>query len=108
MKNATAVVSRSGAMSISELAINRKPAILVPSPNVANNHQFKNAKPLADKGAVIMVEEKNFSSGALIDAAEKLLVDGELRKKLSENISKLAIEDANTAIYKYIKDLLKK
>lgn len=108
MKNATVVLSRSGAMTISELALNGKAAILVPSPNVANNHQFKNAKALFDKEAVLMVEEKDFQSGALIDACDKLLSDGNLREKLSSNISKVAINDANTVIYEYIKELLNK
>ena len=108
MQNATVVLARSGAMTISELALNKKAAILVPSPNVANNHQFKNAKALYDKDAVLMVEEKDFSDGALTDAADKLLGDAALREKLSENIFDFAIADANTAIYDYIKGLLKK
>ena len=73
-----------------------------------NNHQFKNAKALFDKDAVLMVEEKDFSSGALTDAADKLLSDSALREKLSSNIFDFAIEDANTAIYDYIKGLLNK
>lgn len=108
MKNATVVLSRSGAMTISELALDGKPAILVPSPNVANNHQYMNAKALFDKDAVIMVEEKDFKSGELISAADKLLSDSELRQRLSQNIRKCAIEDANSAIYDYIKKLLNK
>ena len=108
MRNATVVLSRSGAMTISELALNNKAAILVPSPNVANDHQFKNAKALADKNAVILVEEKTFASGALISAADKLLSDEALRKTLSENIEEFAIADANTVIYDHIKKILEK
>ncbi len=108
MKNATVVLSRSGAMTISELALNKKAAILVPSPNVANNHQYKNAKALHDKNAVIMIEEKSFGTGALTDAADKLLSDSELRESLSRNICDFAIEDANTVIYEYIKKTLNK
>lgn len=107
MKNATVVLSRSGAMTISELALNNKAAILVPSPNVANNHQYKNAKALFDKDAVLMVEESEFSSGALTEAVDKLLSDSTLCEKLSENIREFAIDDANTVIYDYIKELLK-
>ena len=108
MKNATAVISRSGAMSMSELSLNKKAAILVPSPNVANNHQYKNAKSLYDRGAVMLVEEKDFASGALISAADKLLSDATIREKLEDSISTVAIKDANNVIYNHIKELTKK
>ena len=108
MKNATVVLSRSGAMTISELALAKKAAILVPSPNVANNHQYKNAKELFDKNAVIMVEEKDFAHGALTSAADKLLCDTEYRNTLEKNIQDFAIEDANSVIYEHIKKILEK
>lgn len=107
MKNATVVLARSGAMTISELALANKAAILVPSPNVANNHQYKNARALYDKNAVLLVEEKSFSTGALTDAADKLLSDGELRATLSRNIEEFAVADANSVIYEHIKKIIK-
>ncbi len=108
MRNATAVIARSGAMTISELAIEGKAAILVPSPNVANNHQYKNAKAFADRGAVIMVEEKDFAAGTLTRAADNILLDEAKRASLSAEISKQAIYDANSVIYEHIKTILKK
>ena len=58
-KECDIVISRAGALTISELCIVGKPSILVPSPNVSENHQFYNAKYLLDRKAAIMIEEKS-------------------------------------------------
>ena len=55
---ADAVICRAGAMTISEMALLGRACILIPSPNVVNNHQYENAKRLADAGAAILLEEK--------------------------------------------------
>ena len=68
---ADVVISRSGALSVSEICIAKKPVILVPSPNVAEDHQTKNAKALAEKDAAILVSDKDAAS-ILVDAALKL------------------------------------
>ena len=101
------IISRAGAMTISELSLSGKAAILVPSPNVAENHQFKNAKPIADAKACMLVEEKQYSSGALPEAVEKLLSDKALRDTLGNNFRKFAEPDANRKIYDEIKRLVK-
>ena len=102
------VISRAGAMTISELALSGKAAILVPSPTVAENHQFKNAKPIADADACILVEEKDFSSGALVDAVEELICNKKKRDQLGNNFTAFAEPDANKKIYDAIMALISK
>jgi UDP-N-acetylglucosamine--N-acetylmuramyl-(pentapeptide) pyrophosphoryl-undecaprenol N-acetylglucosamine transferase len=80
------VVSRAGAITISELAILEKPAILVPSPNVAEDHQTHNARFLTDKGAAILVKD-NEANDHLVATMLKLSKDKDEQAKLSANIS---------------------
>ncbi len=81
------IISRAGAISISELAIVGKPVILVPSPNVAEDHQTKNAQALAVKNAAIMIHDSQ-AIESLIPKAIELLNDPEKRNELSKNIIK--------------------
>lgn len=99
MQDSDIVVSRAGAMTLSELSLMGKPSILVPSPNVIYNHQYKNAKPMSDKAAALLVEEKDFKSNALINAVESLIVNKEKRAELSKNIKDFALPNANKVIY---------
>jgi UDP-N-acetylglucosamine--N-acetylmuramyl-(pentapeptide) pyrophosphoryl-undecaprenol N-acetylglucosamine transferase len=89
------------------LALMKKAAVLIPSPNVADNHQYKNAKTLADASAAFLIEEPTLRSGALSDAVWKLLSDGALKRSLEENISSFAQADANRLIWKEILELTK-
>ncbi len=102
---ADVVISRSGALSVSEICIAKKPVILVPSPNVAEDHQTKNAKALAEKDAAILVPDKDAAS-ILVDAALSLIFDGSRTAKLSENIAKLAKPRATSDIVNEIEKLL--
>jgi UDP-N-acetylglucosamine--N-acetylmuramyl-(pentapeptide) pyrophosphoryl-undecaprenol N-acetylglucosamine transferase len=87
------VISRAGALSIAELAIVGKPVILVPSPNVSEDHQTKNAMALVDKNAAILV--KDFESREqLVDTTLRLLADDTLQASLSKNIHEMAIVNA--------------
>ncbi|MBE6547753.1 MAG: UDP-N-acetylglucosamine--N-acetylmuramyl-(pentapeptide) pyrophosphoryl-undecaprenol N-acetylglucosamine transferase [Ruminococcaceae bacterium] len=106
MADAELVISRAGAMTISELALGGKCAILVPSPFVADNHQYKNAKALCDANAGVMVQESEFESGKLEREVVKLLSDAEQRERLGKNILAFAQPDANRIIYEEIKKLL--
>ena len=94
---ADVIVSRAGAISISELCLVGKPVILVPSPNVAEDHQTSNAKALVSKGAAQMVAD-NQARDQLLDQMLQLMEDQEERKALSENIKKLGIGDASKRI----------
>lgn len=90
---ADVIISRAGASSVSELAIVGKPAILVPSPNVAEDHQTKNALSLVNKKAAILVRDAD-AEKSLIDTAFQLLNDQSAVSELSENIKRLALPDA--------------
>lgn len=102
---ADVVISRAGALSVSELCMAGKPVIFIPSPNVAENHQKKNALAIVKEDAAIMIEEKN-----LDNEFEKAFVDlissEEKRKKLSLNIQKLAKPNATKAIADEVEKLL--
>ena len=100
------VISRAGASSVSELCIVGKPVIFIPSPNVAEDHQTKNAKSIVDKEGAIMIKEselnENFSS-----VFKALLEDKNQQKKLSEKIKKLALPNATKQIVDEIVKLIK-
>ena len=83
------VVSRAGASSISELCILKKPVVLVPSPNVAEDHQTKNAMALVDKGAALMVADVD-ARKKLVPTALDLILDNSRLQSLSEHISEMA------------------
>lgn len=95
------IISRAGAGTIAELCVVKKPVILVPSPNVAEDHQTKNALALVQKQAAIMVPDSAAGSQLLIEAFE-LLRNEEKAKKLAKNIGEMALPDADEAIAKYI------
>ncbi|MBQ9780689.1 MAG: UDP-N-acetylglucosamine--N-acetylmuramyl-(pentapeptide) pyrophosphoryl-undecaprenol N-acetylglucosamine transferase [Clostridia bacterium] len=108
MAAADLVVSRAGAMSISELALMKKAAVLVPSPYVADNHQYKNAMALHDKGAGICVEEKTLKGGTLTRSVKELLNDPDRRKAMSKDIyEQFAVPEANETIVKELLSLVR-
>lgn len=103
---ADVVVSRAGASSVSELCLVRKPAILIPSPNVAEDHQTKNAMALVTHSAAILIkdnEAKQKLSSVIID----LMKNEEQRTKLQENIARMAFKDSAIVIANEILRLVK-
>ncbi len=105
MAAADLVIARAGAMTLSELALMKKACVLIPSPNVAENHQFKNAKALADAGAAILVEEKDLPSGDLTAAVRELLASDARRREQETKIASFAREDAGQRIWQDIVSL---
>ncbi|WP_296623546.1 undecaprenyldiphospho-muramoylpentapeptide beta-N-acetylglucosaminyltransferase [Marivirga sp.] len=95
------IITRAGALSVSELEIVGKPVIFVPSPNVAEDHQTKNAQALVKKNAALMVTDANAVKGLLPEAFE-LLQDTDKQKELSENIKKMAKPKATENIVSII------
>lgn len=87
------VVSRAGALSIAELQLTAKATILVPSPNVSEDHQTKNALALVKQDAAILVKDKD-ALETLVPTAIKLMEDAEKRKQLSVQMAKMAIHQA--------------
>lgn len=102
---ADVVISRAGALSISELCVAGKPCILVPSPNVAENHQQKNAEALVKNEAAIMILDDK-AEETMIEEGLKLLQDVEKRKKLAVNILKMGKPNAAKEIVQQIKLIL--
>ena len=107
MKDSDLIVSRAGASTIAEITAIGLPAILVPSPYVTNNHQYKNAKELEEAGACVIVTEDEFSSKTIITEIERLFDDSELYDKMSKSSRKLGIDDSATRIYNEIKKLVR-
>ena len=95
------IISRAGAGSISEFCLLGKPVILVPSPNVAEDHQTKNALALVNKNAALYVKDAE-AKDLLIDKAIETVNHPELLKNLSKNISKLAFTDSANVIAKEV------
>ena len=98
------IISRAGASSVSELAIVGKPVIFIPSPNVAEDHQLKNAKAIVENEAALLVEEKNIDE--LKKKISELNSSSNLRNKLSKNIKKSAFKNATKDIVDEIKILM--
>ena len=107
MKNADVIVSRAGASSISEIIALKKLSILIPSPYVANNHQYFNALDVANQHAALMIEESALNVKVLKSKINKLLNDKELQINMQMNLGKMQKNDSSTIIYNTIKDLIK-
>ena len=101
------VISRAGAGSISEFCLLQKPVILVPSPNVAEDHQTKNALALVNKNAALYVKDAD-AKEQLLDKAIEAVNQPELLKNLSKNIAELAFTDSANVIAKEVIKLAKK
>ncbi len=107
MAAADLVICRAGAMTISEVAMMRRPAIFIPSPNVTENHQYKNAAVLADAGAAVITEERELAEdiGILRRRAEELIGDDERRRLMGEAAGSFAVKDANRRILNELRRL---
>ena len=87
MKNTDIIVTRAGASTLSEIIALNLPSILVPSPYVPNNHQFKNAMDLVSNGAGILIEEKDLKNDILINKIDELLNNPIEYKKIKDNLN---------------------
>ena len=104
--SADVIISRAGASSVSELCIVGKPVLFIPSPNVAEDHQTKNAKSIADKQGAILLKESDLETFPII--FETLIKDKGKQEHLSENIKELALPGATTNIVNEIIKLINK
>ena len=107
MKDIDLIISRAGASTVSELEALGLPNILIPSPWVANNHQYYNALSMQNEKASIMIQEKEITPELLREKVNLALNDKELRKEMKENLKKLAKVDSADIIYKELKVLVK-
>ena len=107
MSAADLVICRAGASSLSELEALGKASILIPSPNVAENHQYHNAMALVERDAAAILEEKNYTPEAMDALFVSLVSDGEKRARFAENARSLAVIDAKRQIADRILSLAK-
>lgn len=105
MAAADLVVCRSGASTLSELAVLGRPAILVPSPNVTNNHQEKNARVLEKAGAAVLIPESEINEDKLLGAVSLLLSRPDTLDAMSEQMKKIGVGDATEKIAEIILNL---
>ena len=107
MAAADVVICRAGAMTLTEVARMGKATVIIPSVNVTDGHQYKNAKSLADGGAAIMVEESELKNGARVsELLEQLYSDADFRAEMSARIRDFADEDVEKNILQNIRTLL--
>jgi UDP-N-acetylglucosamine--N-acetylmuramyl-(pentapeptide) pyrophosphoryl-undecaprenol N-acetylglucosamine transferase len=92
------IVSRAGALTVSEIAMSGRASILVPSPNVTNNHQYYNAKVLADAGAALLMAETEIGGGRLAEEIRRLSADPVLVAGMGEAASGCAKPEATKVI----------
>ncbi len=106
MAAADLIISRCGAGALTEIEAVGCGSVLVPSPIVAENHQYQNGKVLCDAGAAIMFEQKDLTGEILINTVSELIANPEKLEELSQNASKLYIKDTPDRIYEVISSLI--
>ncbi|MBQ4131991.1 MAG: undecaprenyldiphospho-muramoylpentapeptide beta-N-acetylglucosaminyltransferase [Clostridia bacterium] len=99
MAAADLVIARAGAITLSELSVCGKPSILIPSPYVAENHQFHNAMSLKRAGAAEVIEEKDLNSTKLLDTVENIIHNNSKLTKMGSSAKENAIPDSCKRIY---------
>ena len=104
---ANCIISRAGAIAISELCLVGKPAILIPSPNVSEDHQTKNAMALVNKGAALIVPDKDANT-MLVSTLDSLLNNEEKKRAISNACSNMGVRDAANKIVDEIERIINK
>ena len=107
MAAADIIISRAGAASCNEIAASGTPCILIPSPNVTDNHQEKNARALSDNGAAVLMLEKDCTAQALMDEISALLEDSDRRAKMALALQKMCVLDSAERLCDIIAQLVK-
>ena len=107
MAAADLVIGRAGASSLSEIEAMGKVSILIPSPYVAENHQYHNAMALVNRNAGFIIEEKDLNSDVLGKKIDELLSDTKLLKSVEKNAKAMAVTDSRERIAQIILSLIK-
>lgn len=107
LKDTDLIISRAGASTIAEVTAIGLPSLLVPSPYVTNNHQYKNAKELEDNFACKIILEEEFSKDKVLFEIDKIFDNIEDYNKMKEASKKLGVDDSATRIYKEIKKIIR-
>ena len=107
MAAADLIICRAGAATISEVAASGTPCIMVPSPNVTDNHQEKNARVLEAHGAAVVVRESECDGDVLYETAKSILSDPARRREMTQAAHRMAVVDAAERIYQTAMELAK-
>lgn len=108
MAAADVIIGRAGASTCNEIGASGTPCILIPSPNVTNDHQAKNAKILADRGGAVLMPEAEHMAKPLFDTVQALLADPQRREKMSAALKNMVVLDSAERICGIIEELAKK
>ena len=106
MKKTDIMVTRAGASTLSEIIALQIPSIIIPSPYVPNNHQYKNALDLVEQDAALMVEEKDLKGDIIVRTIDNLIKDKVKIQNMKQNLAKLQVKDSATIIYDNIRKLI--
>ena len=106
MAAADLVICRCGAMTLSELQAQGKASVLIPSPNVTENHQYHNAMTLVRRGAATLIEDDQLTGETLVERVSELLTDPETLRSMGRRASETAILDSSERIVGVIEDIL--
>lgn len=106
MKRTDLMVSRAGASTLSEIIALELPTILIPSPYVANNHQYINALDLINNDAAIMIEEKDLDEDILVKTIDEVIGDNTKMRNIKTNLRKLKVDDSASVIYEKLSELV--
>ena len=107
LKNTDLIITRAGASTMSEIISLTLPAIFIPSPYVANNHQYYNALELKNNNAGELIEEKDLTSKILLNKISEILLDSQKYQEIKTNLGKMSMNNSSEVIYKKLKDLIK-
>ena len=107
MNVSSIIVARSGAMTITEIALVGKPAIFIPLPNVSNNHQEYNAKVLANVDAAKIISNNELNAKILNNNIESIICDEKIMLEMGQNAKKIAVNNVEDKIYEEIKKIVK-
>lgn len=106
MKNTDLIVTRAGASTLSEIIALDLPSILIPSPYVPNNHQYKNALDLVNNDAAILIEEKDLKGDIIVRNIDKIINDDKKLNSMKKGLKALKVDNSADIIYKNIKKLI--
>lgn len=106
MKNTDLIVTRAGASTLSEIIALDLPSILIPSPYVPNNHQYKNALDLVNNKAAILIEEKKLKGDIIVRTIDSIINNDKKIKEMKKNLKSLKVDNSAEIIYKNIKNLI--
>lgn len=106
LKKVDCLVSRAGASTLSEISALKVPSILIPSPYVTENHQYKNAMDLVNNNAALILEEKDLNGDILLRNVERILYDKKTTTELKKNLSKFVVDNSASKIYEEIIDVM--